>query len=101
MRHIRTYLWGSPWYLISGCVSILHWQMLTTSVGGVPPADDKLFVICWGGNAFVVLLPVPTIPDCNVHFKLFEAICDPFFVGQAAGLCSPTQWMHLFLTLEN
>ena len=71
------------------------------SVGGVPPVVDKLFIVHWGGNAFVLFLPVPVIPGCNVQFELFEAVCNPVFVGHAAGLCSPPQWMHLFLTLEN
>ena len=76
-------------------------KLLTTSVGGVPPVVDKLFVVYWEGNTFVLFLPVPTIPGCNVHFELFEAVCNPVFIEHAAGSCPPPQWMHLFLILEN
>ena len=76
-------------------------KLLTNSVGGVSPAVDKPFVVHWGGNTFVLFLPVPTIPDCGVHFKLVEAVCNPAFVGHVAGSCKPPQSMQLFLILEN
>ena len=76
-------------------------ELLTTSMGGVPPAVDKLFTVHWGGNTFVLFLPVPTIPDCCVPFKVVEAVCNPTLVGHAAGSCKPPQSMQWFLILEN
>ena len=49
---------------------------------------------------FVLFLPALVVPVCDVQLELFGTVCNWVLVGHNAGLCSPPQWMHLFIMLE-